>query len=332
MDRLSIDEASALFGRLPPERQIATLSPAYAQADAARDAGLDPLFVGCETPSGVWLHSVHRSPVPGREGRFDLQSPYGYGGPVSTVSDPAVLASLWSRYTRWCADHGILAEFVRFHPLAPAGHAYGGRVFQDRLCVAIPVQTADLRAAYETRCRTAVRKAEKNGVTVREAPRAAISGQFPDFYRQGMRMIGAADFYLFADRYFEALSDIRPLRLLVAEKDGEWLAAALFFTAAKIWEYHLSAATPEGRRLCAANLLIDVAAHQAREAGADFLFLGGGTDSSPDNPLFFFKAGFSANTCPFMIGGHAHLQSEYDAIKATFPEGPQKRRILFYRN
>lgn len=330
MDRLSIQTARDFFSRLPPALQITTLSPDYVIADAARDPQLEPVFIGGESAGGVWLHGVHRCRIPGSD-LYDFQSPYGYGGPVTSITVPETLARFWSAYTVWCAAQGILVEFVRFHPLAPVEPVYGGRIFADRDCVFVPLQSEDIRAGYETRCRTAVRKAEKNGVTITEMPREAIHERFPAFYRDGMRMIGAAAFYLFDDAYFVALSRIASLKLLVAEHEGRWCAASLFFTGPDVWEYHLSSATPEGRRLCAANLLIDHAAHAARSAGAGKLFLGGGTDRDPANPLLHFKASFASARAPFRIGSTAHRQDEYETLRSCFPDGPTKSRILFYR-
>lgn len=331
MQRLSAAQAMAAFERAPPAQRIATLSPAYVIADARRDAGLEPCFIGAETPEGFWLHGGHLCAIDGTD-LFDLQSPYGYGGPVSDLSDPASLAAVARDYHAWCSENRILVEFVRLHPMMAGQLPYGGTVTPDRECVHIALGVPDIRARYETRARTAIRKAEKNGVVVTTVPRAAIVSRFAAFYREGMRLIGASAFYLFDDRYFEALAAMEDITLLVAAQDGEWLAASLFFQGPEVWEYHLSASSAQGRKLSAANLIIDQAAHLAAEVGARSLFLGGGTNRAPDNPLLFFKAGFSPERVPFRIGSWAHIPDRYEAMRAEATHHATRDRVLFYRS
>jgi len=331
MRRLTSAEAAAAFDRLPPAQRIATLSPAYVIADARRAEGLEPCFVGTDGPDGVWLHGGHLCAIDGTD-MVDFQSPYGYGGPLSDGNDTAWLAARAQDYDRWCRDNHILVEFVRLHPMMAAQLPYPGTATPDRECVHIALDLADIRERYETRARTAIRKAEKSGVIVEQAPVEAIVTRFAEFYRDGMQLIGASAFYLFNDAYFEALAEIPGVTLLVASLDGEWLAASLFFRGPRVWEYHLSASTAQGRKLCAANLVIDRAAHTAAQVGATSLFLGGGTNRAPDNPLLFFKAGFSPARVPFRIGSWAHMPDVYARMRADRAHEATRERVLFYRS
>ncbi len=331
IEHLSADEACRWYASLAPERRLATLSPDYVIADALRDPALHPCFFGYREGGQFWLHGVHRSAVPGFD-FLDQQSPYGYGGPSSNADSREFLARAWQAYVSMCRDEGVLAEFVRFHPMGSSIAAYGGVVREDRQTVVLDVQAADLRASYSGRCRTAIRKAEQGGLTVRLASPECIGRHFPDFYRAGMRAIGADAFFAFNDAYFEYFEKWSGVQLLVCELNGEWLAAGLFLTQGAVMEYHLSASTALGRKHAAANLLLDAAAHEARRRGCTDLYLGGGTDGRADNALLSFKGSFSRGRRPFSIGFTAFSPQRYDALKDAFVrEGKSAHRFLFYR-
>jgi len=49
---------------------------------------------------------------------FDLYTPYGYGGfLLEGDRGDAALKELDMEYSTWCKNHGIVSEFVRFHPM-----------------------------------------------------------------------------------------------------------------------------------------------------------------------------------------------------------------------
>ncbi|MES2256299.1 MAG: GNAT family N-acetyltransferase [Pseudomonadota bacterium] len=328
---LTLDEARAWFEHLPRERQIATLSPDYVAIDAKRSSALHPVFIGYRADADIWLHGTHRSEPPNLS-VIDQQSPYGYGGPVSNSNDRDFLTLAWAAYLKKCTDEGILADFVRLHPTAADWQPYGGTIVADRDTVLVDTR-GDFRTRYSVRCRTAVRKAEKAGLTVREEARSAIPARFADFYRNGMRAIGADVFYLFNDAYFAAIKNWDRAHLLVCEKDGVWLSAGLFLFGGNVVEYHLSATTEDGRRLAATNLLLDRVAQLAQESGLSGLYLGGGTDKSPLNPLLFFKKGFSDQLLCFRIGFTALQKRAYEELKSQYErQGLPTSRMLFYRN
>lgn len=320
-------EASGYFARLPASRRIATLSPAYIAADAMRDPQLEPVFLLYEDARGFWLHGAHLAAMPDTA-HFDLQSAYGYGGPVADCDDPAFRADAWRVCKQVCREKSIVVEFVRLHPLA-SWQAYSGTAVPDRQTVVIDVRSDDWRASYEIRCRTAVRKAIKAGVEVVEHPLQDVAGRFAGYYRDGMQRIGATSFYLFSDAYFQAMSEVPGLRLLACVLDGEWLAAGLFLTGGDCVEYHLSATSERGRQLSATNLLIDAAAQLASEQGLSMVYLGGGIDASPDNALLSFKASFSPLRLTYCYGYAIHDPACYSMLRTR--AGYEGSRVLFYR-
>lgn len=328
---VDLEAAQALFDALPAEMQWPTLSPAYVAADALRDPQLTPIFLVSREGDGLLMHAVHEARVPGLDA-CDWQSAYGYGGPVAHHMDTEALTRAWSRLDAVAAARHVVAEFVRFHPGAGNHRFYPGSVRDDRSVVVIDLASPDLFASYTGRARTAIRKTERAGLqVVSEAPACALD-RFPEFYRRCMRDIGADNFYLFSDAYFERLLRLPGARVLSVLHGDERLSMGLFLFGPKRAEYHLSGTLHSGRHSGATNLLLHVAAQAAQSSGCLTLYLGGGTGARPDDPLLRFKESFAAPSLTFRTGHRIHDPAAYACLREAEPElAANSKRILFYR-
>lgn len=331
-DALLVDAARAqeVFDELPEELRVASLSPAYAVADAARDPSLQPLFLLWRRGAATLMHAVHESRIPG-EDACDWQSPYNYGGPLAVARDGAQLAAGWVAFEKLARQRRAVAEFVRFHPVLANHHSYPGVVRKDRPVVLVNLTVTNLLGSYSGRARTAVRKALNNGLELNWVSSQHARTVFPGFYREAMRRIGANDSYFFPDSYFERLLALRCARVLVVQRDSEPLAMGVFLFASRIVEYHLSATATAGRSVGATNLLVHGAAQVAQDSGSTGLYLGGGTDRRPDNPLFLFKRSFGPAELHFRFGSRIYAESIYASLQGRLPELARSGRVLFYR-
>jgi GNAT acetyltransferase-like protein len=331
--RIDVVTASALYDRLPTSLRLATLSPNYVEIDASRSPDVQATYWCYQEAESFWYHGFHLAALPGVDG-FDIQSPYPYGGPLSNSLEVGFLARAWRTYSNWAQKTGIAAEFIRFHPLAENTRFYGGQVAEDRQTVWVNLETEDLTASYETRVRTAIRKAQKSGAKFNWISQKEIADRFPRFYRDGMSAISALPFYFFADAYFEQIARWPSVRLGICSLEHEWLSAGLFlYGGGGCVEYHLGASSDLGKRLSANNLLLHEVALSAKAEGKLCLYLGGGTDRRPNNSLYFYKAGFSKCRATFNVGTARHDLARYERLKnrwsnlhATNPDN-----ILFYR-
>ncbi|MCL2829469.1 MAG: GNAT family N-acetyltransferase [Betaproteobacteria bacterium] len=332
MSEISCEEAIALFERMPRHLQLASLHPLYVVADAIRDADLDPVFFAYRADGSVWLHGFHLGKTPSSSLR-DAQSAYGYGGPLSSSDDPRFLADAWAAWCLWCRERGVLAEFIRFHPLAANWIFYGGSVVDDRETVVVDLGVGDPLPRYATRARTAVRKALAAGMETVWSARKEEIVAFGALYHVAMHALEADAFYFFCDDYLEALARTGLARLLSCSLAGEQVCAGLFLYGADTVEYHLSATAAAGKKLGATNLLLHMAADAAWREGKRALYLGGGTNRDAGNPLLFFKRGFSKVTAPFRTGRHVHRPEAYAQLRKEWEgvHGVSQERILFYR-
>lgn len=320
------------YARLPPGRRAGTLHPQYVLADASRSAELRPAFWLYEDGGETLLHGFHLAAIP-ETGWHDLQSPYGYGGPLASTEAPDFLRSADLAFREWAIGHGVVAEFIRFHPLLENWRYYGGEQRFDRHTVWVECGESDHLPNYDVRQRTAVRKAIKAGAEIRWLAQDEAIARFPGFYRQAMQAIGADGFYLFPDDYFAALFSLPFAHTAAAVLDGEIVAMALFLCDG-IGEYHLSGKTAIGGRWSATNLLLHEAFRAMPGLGIDRMHLGGGSTAKPDDPLLFFKSGFSRQRAEYRIGWRILIPDAYEALKRRYATdyARQPRRILFYRS
>lgn len=324
-------EAQKLFESLPQAMQWPTLSPAYVAADAARDDALRALFLASREGDGLLMHMVHESPI-GHDGSCDWQSAYGYGGPLAHGLDGEALKRAWRQLDDTARRRGVVAEFVRFHPGVGNHLSYPGTVREDRRVVQVDLRVDDLMSSYDGRARTAIRKAERDGLQAEWQTAAQACARFPDFYRECMREIGATDFYLFRDEYFERLIELPGARVLAIRRDGLPLSMGLFLFGPKQVEYHLSGTLRAARQCGATNLLLHAAARAGQQSGCSVLFLGGGTSGRPDDPLLRFKASFADPALVFRIGHRVHDTAAYERLRSAHPAKAAGGRVLFYRS
>ncbi|MBI3269704.1 MAG: GNAT family N-acetyltransferase [Planctomycetes bacterium] len=253
-------------------------------------------------------------------GWSDLQTVYGYAGPLATTSDGRFLTDAWLRFFAWCREHAVVAEFVRFHPLLGT-HRFAGegcRVVLDRETVVLPLGNAEeeLWSAYPSTQRNMVRKARAKGVVCEEEPTSAGLGVFRSLYADAMDRLSAEAYYRFSDAYFEALREGlgERLRLFVARADDKAAAAALVLAHGPGLHYHLAAGDPGQRALAPNNLLLHAIATWGVARGLRWLHLGGGRTPDPGDSLFKFKAGVSRGRAPFHLGFRIHDDAAYERL------------------
>lgn len=328
--QLDFYQSESAFDQLPGYLQHPHFHPRYVIADALRERDLQPVFFVYRERAALYYYAFHLGRVPGTELR-DIQAPYPYGGPLSSSTDSGFLARAGQEFAHWCHEQKVLAEFVRFHPLAENWRFFAGGIQDLRDTVWIDLEQEQPFQSFSSRVKNAIRKAEKSQLDL-EWQSAAACPRFLSLYRQAMDGLLADRFYYFPRTYFEELGRWGHFRLLFCRKEGELIGASLFLYNARMMEYHLAASTPEGRRLNAGALLLAQAAEEGRRLGCRRMHLGGGTDNRADNSLLFFKSGFSKHRARFKIGRRIHRAVDYYRMLAEWKaQGHAGERILFYR-
>ena len=333
---LMLPQAIAHYEAMDMKARPAILHPGYVAADASRDLTLEPAYLLFETQGQRWLHSLHLTRIAGTEMR-DGSSPYGYGGPLSTSDDAQFLAQAWRAYSQWMVQQGVVVEYVRFHPVLGNERWYGGTATDNRTVVDMDLEAGDFARGYPPRLRQTLKKAQRAGLAYCEGPLAPRAREFGAYYRAAMADISADPFFLFGDAYFQSLAatGVATLGLCLreGEPDGPWLAASVFLQGRGLREYHLAATTAQGREVGASSFLLHQSALAARGQGVQRMYLGGGSDLRPDNPLLFFKSAYSKKRLAYRTGSCVFRAADYDQLKRLFAGGwsAHPERPIFYR-
>ncbi len=330
--QVDFESACTVFNALPIKVKAPQFNPAYVVFDAMRDSSLEPVFFVYEDNGNYYYSAAHISMVENTN-YYDLQSAYGYGGPIATTEDKLFLHKAWNAYTEWCMDNHVLVEFIRCHPVLKNWKCYGGDVLYNRETVWIDLEQDDLMSEHRPRARTSIRKAINNGLEVDWYDGKQFMELFIPLYYQEMKELQAEEFYMFDKDYFEAIAKWDKAKFAVCSLNQQILAAAIFLIEGNIMEYHLSAANSEGKRLCASNLILHEAGNLGKHLGYKALHLGGGTDPNPDNSLLFFKSSFSKKRAEFRIGKAIYFEEAYQKLKTDWEiaNGKVADRVLFYR-
>ena len=333
---LTLAQAIAQYEEMDLPTRPATLHPGYVAADASRDPKLAPAYLLYESRGQRWLHSLHLTSI-ADTGMRDGSSPYGYGGPLSTSDDAHFLAQAWRAYSQWMVQQRVVVEYVRFHPMVGNERWYGGTAHDNRAVVWMDLQADDVAHDYPPRLRQALKKAQRAGLVYRESPLAPRAHEFGAYYRAAMADIVADPFFHFGEAYFELLAATGLATLGVclrtSDANGPWLAASVFLQQRGLREYHLAATTAQGRAAGASSFLLHEAALAARGQGVQRLYLGGGSDRSPDNSLLFFKSAYSTGRLAYRTGSCVFRAPDYDQLKRRFAAdwAAHPERPIFYR-
>ncbi len=268
-------------------------------------------------------------------GLFDLETPYGYGGPLANCLEPAFLREGFDAYREECAKQGIVCEFIRFHPFNPLRLQ---RELFDFHVEERPVVVVDLWAGgaehldtFSKTTRNIVRRARTRLNRVRSVDDL---DEFKRLYRETMDRNNAKGFYYFTDQYFERLVGLKGVELLTIKLGGEVASSGFFLFGPEIGHYHLSANNFALREHNGNYALLDHAFHHARLAGCRWMMLGGGRTPNSDDRLLAFKRKFSRQTMEFVIAGLVFLpevKDELDTLWQKNSENPSIKRFQLYR-
>lgn len=267
---------------------------------AARGEGEARLLVYREGDAFIALPMLLR-PLPGTaagSGR-DATSVYGYPGPLASPGLPAGMPGRFAgAAVSFLAGEGVVALFTRLNPLLdqlPVAAAAGTVVSHgSTVSLDLAADESVQLAGYRSNHRRDLRRLRAAGFTAATVPLAEGIATFRRLYLETMRRVGASAWYLFDEAYFAGLAAALPgrLELILAERDGEPVAGALFMVHGNIVQYHLGGTADAWLAEAPLKLVMDTARARFAGEGRAVLHLGGGIGGAED-ALFNFKAGFS---------------------------------------
>lgn len=273
----------------------------------------------------------------------DIQTPYGYGGPVVNELGEAseFLNEVWCHFSDWCLAEGVVSEFIRFHPLlenvrwAPMTM----NTFFDRFTIPIPLgrYPEELYGTrYYKRHRQMLNKAKRVGFTFDVLPAKNELSWFFPLYEETQDFLQAANDLRFGEDYFKCLIDGFGSRawLGVVKLSGEIVAANLVLEGKLFLHSHLMGYKQDIQTSGMTNLLQHGIALNGIKRGKTILHIGGGLSSDEKDHLFRFKKSLSPDRANFSIGTLCHNQMQYEKLGQYWEMkyGPRpKNYFQFYR-
>lgn len=247
---------------------------------------------------------------------FDFATPYGYGGWLIEGENPS---SLLAEYEKWCLSHGVVAEFVRFHPVLknylPMERYY--KVVP--LGETVTIDTSDKELIwknFDSKNRNVIRKALSRGVTIKQGNSSDLFATFMQIYNETMKKDNADRYYYFDSSFYESVRTdlVDNATVFYAMLDSTIIAASIILYANGRLNYHLSGSVKEYQSCAPTNLLLWKAAEWGSENGCKTFHLGGGVGSKEDGLLRFKKAFFRGVLCRYHIGQKVFDKDTYDTL------------------
>lgn len=325
-------QALATFNKINNHKKSLYYHPLFVETSSHESSGLKPIYFVKEENGQIFYHATLIGDI-GFDNYKDLQTPYGYGGPL-ILGDDEFKTRVIDEYITWCNEHKVLVEFVRFHPLINNEKYYYGNILNNRDTVSINLNVENIFKSFSTRVKTAIRAAGKSNIKVIVSKDEYYIDKFYEIYTNLMDLKQTSEEYFFSKNYIKNLLKHKDVYLYNAlTEDNEILGASIFMICDDIADYHLSATTNLGRKSNISHLLLFKFAEFAQVQNVQKLYLGGGTNNDPANSLLFFKKGFSKDTHPFFIGYKIFNILKYEEFKRVYSKNNDYKngRILFYR-
>jgi hypothetical protein len=292
------------------------------------------------------INSINQLGYSLKQEYYDIQSVYGYAGPITTNKQNEFIKSAHAAFNDHCRNSNIVAEFIRFHPLI------NNRLWSDDSVNMIfdrETVVIDLRNGYDSiwkdqyssKNRNIIRKAEKlkYSIEFHNNPNVKHIEKFIELYSLNMSKVVAKDYYFFNGDFFKDMfSNLSENLILgiVLDSNNLTVASSIFLTCNDYFHYHLSGRRPNSDNSIN-NYLIDRAIHYASKNKFRYVHLGGGRSNERGDSLLKFKKSFSNINGEFFIGKKIHDQTVYDDIVQQwinkFPEQAKNNNniLLKYR-
>lgn len=307
----------------------------------------EPLMYFYEEGNNFWCYSFLKNQIDNNlihcenDSFYDIETPYGYGGPLSNSNEPKFLKNAQHNFFEWCNTNNIVAEFVRFHPIIKNQKYYNNldSVELNRLTISYSFQDREsINVNYDSKTRNMIKNFKKNNLNCIVTKSFHRYCQFVDLYKKIIADKDTSKFYLFGDKYFSLLYDVlckNGWLICIENESDEFIGGSIFLQGKQFSHYHLSATERTREYSGINNVILDLAINKAKESNLKSIHLGGGNSSSPNDTLFKFKEKMGNTKNEFYIGRKIYNKNIYQLIKKNWENQGNinnSDKILFYKD
>jgi hypothetical protein len=235
---------------------------------------------------------------------YDIQSVYGYSGPLSTTDDKEFINAFEDSFIDYANDNNCVAEFIRFHPLISNHSLFKNsiEVIKDRKTVWIDLKPS-LEEIFQhgtsSHCRRDIRLSRKKGLT---SCISTYSKNFKELYKTTMTSVRAGEYYFFSDKYFDALEKLPHITTIDIMLEDLTIASGIYLKYDDKMHGHLGGNNKNYSSYTPTTRMMWEAIEYAKSNGYKTLHLGGGSTTNEEDNLLKFKKQFSKNCAVFYIG------------------------------
>lgn len=237
----------------------------------------------------------------------DATSVYGYAGPIASHEEipSAIIQRFHESLLGQLLELRVITVFTRLHPIIPQKVLLAGigecRTLSRTVSIDLTLTPAEQRAAMRSSVKLAINKLQRKGIECVHDREGGYLTAFADIYRETMLRVGATPGYFFTEDYFLRLSaDLEEkFHLFVCLMNGKPVCAGVFIECLDILQYHLGGTLSSALVHGPMKLLFDQVRIWANGRNLKFFHLGGGATTDQNDPLLYFKLGFSKTTHDF---------------------------------
>ena len=316
------------ISKLPIDYQDIYFHPDYVTLNCFKNNSKGFLFCNIEMDK-IWVNPFIKIKVPSfnnllGEVYFDLETPYGYGGPISNSTDQNFILRSNLKFSKWVKSNNIISEFVRFHPLFDT-KIYTDSNFEilgNRITCSLDLKQVNQNISpFKSKVKNIIRNAYKNTKVYISRDKKDFS-YFKKFYLNLMIEKNAEKETFFSSTYFNKLYKLineNGFMSVAKNKKLEIIAVGIFLNGKKSTHYHLSASKNYDYP-GVNNLLIFEAALHSKKHNLEFMHLGGGNIDNKEDKLFKFKNSMSTNHHKYYIGKRINNIQIYMKLKKAWKE------------
>ena len=264
-----------------------------------------------------------------KEPEFDLSSPYGYPGFLSTKNDLNFIQRGFNHFCDLARKEGFVSSFIRLNPF------YNNILLQESATIHQQIHgsvvSVDLKdsynsifSSYSSNHRRDVRKLKKTDYKIIEGNLEDLSS-FISIYNETMDRLEANDNYYFERDYYENLfrNEEGYIDLIFALDENHYpVSTALFLRNEKLIEYHLGATLTKNIKDAPIKMIFDYVIEKYSNSNLE-LNMGGGVGSQSDS-LYKFKSGFSPLNRKFSTVRVVHDSERYKDLCSNYSKSEKK--------
>ena len=277
--------------------------------------------------------------ISGFKNFFDLETPYGYGGPLFNSHNKIFLKKANYLFDNWCKENFILCQLTRFNPLLTNVSNFVSKT--KKLIKVKKIGIFNLTKNkinlinYDSKTRNMIKRNLNNEVEFKVIDNNSYDINqlkiFKENYLQSMLEKNAKEFYFFNEDYFQKITLLiknKKAFIINALQNNLLIAGAIFLYNHNIGYYHLSF---QKKYPGIMNTIIYKSTQILFNKNINYLILGGGNLNSDEDNLFKFKLKMSNMVNFFYIETKIFNSKIYNKICIKLGvKNPKK--LLFYRD